>query len=129
MHRTINIATALVFLSLVATVTPYNIHPTHAAPYIDPALTKIAAASSPSATTQIIIVLNHIPTNADTIAIQQYSTMTAPMSNLPMVLATTTFANLANIESYSSVVSVWENAEFSYLGQVSTTTHSYGEVP
>src|SRR5262245_35921617 len=127
MNRTIIIATALVFLSIIATGTPYNIHSAHAAPYIDPALTKIAAASSPSATTQIIIVLNHTPTSADSNAIRQYSTMTAPMTNLPMILATTTFANLANIEAYSSVVSVWENAQFSYFGPVSTTTHSYGE--
>src|SRR5262245_15181258 len=125
MNRTITIATALVFLSIIATVTPYNIHPAHATPYIDPALTKIAAAASPSATTQIIIVLNHNPTSADSNAIRQYSTMAAPMSNLPMILATTTFANLANIEAYSGVLSLWENAQFSYLGQVSTTNHSY----
>ncbi len=129
MNRTITIATALVILSIIATVTPYNIRPAHAAPYVDPALAKIASASSPSATTQIIIVLNHTPTSADSNAIQQYSTMTAPMSNLPMILATTTFANLANIEAYSGVVSVWENAQLSFFGQVSTTTHSYGEVP
>src|SRR5215467_437410 len=129
MNRTIVIAAALLVLSLTATSSPYNIRQAHASPYIDPALAKIASASSATSTVQIIIVLNHVPTSADSNAIQQYSTMTAPLSNLPMILATTTVANLGSIEGYSGVASVWANAQFSYLGQVSTTTHSYGEVP
>ncbi len=129
MRRIITIATALLILSLATAISPYNIHLARATAYIDPVLARAMASSSSSSSVQVIIVLNHIPTTSDANTIQQYSTTTAPMSQLPMILAVTTFANLNTIASYPGVVSLWANRQLTYFGNVNGATHTYGEIP
>src|SRR5213594_1935145 len=99
MKRIVTLATAILILSLAATISPNYIRTAHAPAYIDPVLGRASSSSSPSSSVQVIIALNHTPTASDANTIQQYSTMTAPMTQLPMVLAVTTYGNLASLAS------------------------------
>src|SRR5215831_13798182 len=123
------IATAILILALGTAIIPANVHIATASAYIDPVLTRGIANNSPSAGVQAIIVLNHIPTASDANYIQTLSTMTAPMTMLPMILANTNYGNIKTIASYSGVVSVWANRQLTYYGNVKTSTHSSGEIP
>jgi serine protease AprX len=129
MKRTIVLSTILVALSIFSLVTAINVHPVRAGPYIDRLLTTNASNSPPSAKAEVIIVLDHIPTSNDANAIMQFSRIDAPMTQLPMILAVSNYGNLTNIAKYPGVVSLWANRQLTYLGQVQTVTHSYGQVP
>src|SRR6266700_6313287 len=129
MRRIITIATALLILSLATAISPYNIHLARATAYIDPVLARAMASSSSSSSVQVIIVLNHNPTTSDANAIQQHSTTTAPMSQLPMILAVTTYGNLNNIASSPGVVGLYANRQLTYYGNVNGVSHSFGEIP
>ena len=129
-RRTITIATALLLLSLAMTLSPYSIHPARASAYLDPVLAKLSATSPATSTVEVIVVLDHIPTTNDALAIQQYSVVSAPMTELPMILSVTTFGSLGSVLAYSGVVSVWANRQEAYFASSGgTTTHAYGEIP
>ncbi len=129
MNRIVSIAIAVLILFLATTISPYNIHPARASAYIDPVLSRAIATSPSAATVQVVIVLNHNPTTSDTNAIQQYSTTTAPMSQLPMILAVTTYGNLNNIASSPGVVALYANRQLTSYGNVNGASHSFGEIP
>ncbi len=129
MNRIVSIAIAVLILSLATSISPYNIHPARASAYIDPVLSRGIATSPPAATVQVVIVLNHNPTTSDANAIQQYSTTTAPMSQLPMILAVTTYGNLNSIAASPGVVGLYANRQLTYYGNVNGASHSFGEIP
>src|SRR5213593_4570387 len=129
MNRIVSIAIAVLILFLATTISPYNIHPARASALIDPVLSRGIATSPSAATVQVVIVLSHNPTTSDANTIQQYSTTTAPMSQLPMILAVTTYGNLNSIASTPGVVALYANRQLTSYGNVNGASHSFGEIP
>src|SRR2546426_5622952 len=129
MNRIVSIATAVLILSLATSISPYSIHPARASAYIDPVLSRGIATSPSAATVQVVIVLNHNPTTSDANAIQQYSTTTAPMSQLSMILAVTTYGNLNNIASSPGGVALYANRHLTTYGNVNAASHIFGQTP
>lgn len=100
-----------------------------ASPYIDPLLSYSRSHSSPDALVEVVITLDHIPTLTDVETINSRSRLTAPMNQLPMILAITTYSELDSMASHPGVVSLFQNRALDYYGNVKTVTHSFGEVP
>ncbi len=116
-------------LTLATTISLYNIHTAYASAYMEPALASALANASPFSSVQVVVVLDHIPTSGDSQAFQSYAKTAFPMTKLPMILAYTNYGNLTRIASYSGAVSLWNNRQLTYYGNVQTVTHTYGEVP
>jgi len=129
MKRTITIATALLLLSLAITLSPYNMHLARASPYLDPTLARGLSTYPATQTVEVVIVLSHIPTSNDAQSVQSLSTVSAPMTKLPIILSVTTYGNLNKILALKGVVSLWTNRQLTYYGNVNTVNHSYGEIP
>ncbi len=128
MKRIIALTTLVLILLVVGTASPI-IRSVKASPYLDPVIASAWSTSSPSTILQAVLVLNHIPTSADALAIQGYSKTTEPLTQLPMILTVTNYGNLTSILNYPGIVSVWANRQLTYYGNVNTVTHSSGEVP
>src|SRR5215831_7433530 len=128
MKRIVSLAVALVMLS-VGSLSPGALHLAHASAFIEPGLANALATNPSSSAVQVVVVLNHIPTAADSQAFQSFSTRSFSMTRLPMILSYTNYGNLTSIASYNGVTSLWNNRQLTYYGNVQTVTHSYGSVP
>ncbi len=128
MKRTISIAVLVLSFTMVLGAFAF-VQPARATPYIDPLLAKSKTTAAAGDSVEVIITFDHIPTTADSAAIASLSRSSFPMTEVPIILTVTTYSNLDSISARPGVVSLFQNRPLTFLGQVTTDTHNFGEVP
>ena len=128
MKQTIASVILVLAISMVLGALP-SVQQASASPYIDPHLANSQATASLGDTVEVVVTLDHTPTSTDAQAIAALSRVSVPMTEVPMILAATTYSNINAIAAHPGVVSLFKNRPMAYFGQVKTVTHSFGEIP